>query len=419
MKVGVVGLGYVGLSIAIVFAEQGNTVIGVEVDSEKVEKLRKGIPTMFEPGIKEHLERALPNLHVSSDYSTLSEAKFIYVAVPTPTVDNRIDLSYVEQAALSIKAACPNSVIVIKSTVVPGTARKISALTGMEVVSNPEFTREGHAIEDTLHPDRIVLGAVRQELMDELEVLFEFSGAQVIKTNNENAELIKYASNAYLATKISYANELAKLCERVGCDVDVVTRGMGLDKRIGPQFLKPGLGWGGSCFPKDTQALVAFAEDSLSRLTIVETAIEVNNKMVQHAINLIKEIAGGCLSGKRIGVLGVTFKEDTDDVRSSKSIELIERLSGEEHAQVNVYDPIARYSKNCIMYESLSECVANSDIIVVATEWDGFRSALRGVEKPVLDMRRILDLKEHPGIYAIGLGRRESGNGQMRSKATL
>ena len=160
MKVGVVGLGYVGLSIAIVFAEQGNTVIGVEVDSEKVEKLRKGIPTMFEPGIKEHLERALPNLHVSSDYSTLSEAKFIYVAVPTPTVDNRIDLSYVEQAALSIKAACPNSVIVIKSTVVPGTARKISALTGMEVVSNPEFTREGHAIEDTskcLYLSRCVL----------------------------------------------------------------------------------------------------------------------------------------------------------------------------------------------------------------------------------------------------------------------
>ncbi len=418
MKVGVVGLGYVGLSIAIVFAEQGNTVIGVEVDGEKIEKLRKGIPTMFEPGIKEHLEKALPNLHISSDYSSLSETKFIYVAVPTPTVDGRIDLSHVEQAAISIKAACPQSVIVIKSTVVPGTAKKISRLTGMDVVSNPEFTREGHAIEDTLHPDRIILGAERQELMDELEALLGFSGAPILKASNEDAELIKYASNAYLATKISYANELAKLCEKVGCDIEVVTLGMGLDKRIGPQFLKPGPGWGGSCFPKDTQALVAFAGDNSSRLKIVEAAIDVNNQMVQHAITLIKEIAGGNLSEKRIGVLGIAFKEDTDDTRSSKSIELIERLFREERAQVNVYDPVAKYSGNCTKYESLSECVANSDIVVVATEWDGFRSALREVEKPILDLRRILDLKEYPGIYAIGLGRKGTGGSPMHSKVT-
>ncbi len=405
MKVGVVGLGYVGLGIAIVLAEQGNEVIGVEIDEGKVEKIRKGIPTMFEPGIKEHIEKALPNLSVSTNYSTLSGARFLYIAVPTPTVNNRIDLSYVERAALSIKAASPSSTIVIKSTVVPGTAQKITELTGMDVVSNPEFTREGRAIEDTLHPDRIVIGAGKQKLIDGLKELWAFTGAPVLETNNVNAELIKYASNGFLATKISFANELADLCEKIpGCDIEVVARGMGMDKRIGPAFLGAGLGWGGSCFPKDTMALLAFAGENQVHLNIVSAAIEQNDLRILHATTLLKKIAGENLSGKRIAVLGVAFKDDTDDTRSSKSIELINHLA-EYGVAVNVYDPIAKYNGKGRRFDSLSECVEKSDMVVIATEWAGFRSALKGVEKPILDMRRILDLREYPNIDAVGLGK--------------
>ena len=285
MRIGIVGLGYVGLVTAAVLANSGNSVTGVDVDVSRIQSLRAGKSPIFEPQLDERIRTAKDNLEFSSDYSKLSNSETIFLCVPTPNLVNRIDLRYVMSAASEVKKYSPSSNLVIKSTVLPGTARKVSELTGMNVVSNPEFTREGSAVHDTEKPDRIIIGG---KSVDAVKKLWEFTGSPVIVTTNENAELIKYASNAFLAVKISFINQIADLCERIpDTDVNVVAEGMGMDRRIGREFLKAGLGYGGSCFPKDTLAISSFAVENGVNLSIVNSAIQYNEERVPFLVNKI------------------------------------------------------------------------------------------------------------------------------------
>ena len=401
MKIGIVGLGYVGLVTAIALANAGNEIVGVDIDKNKIDALKNHKLTIYEPGLNEAFENAYDRIIFSTEYSPLRNAIAIYVIVPTPTVDGKILLDYVFDACNRIKDVNSNAIIAIKSTVVPGTARKIMESTGMVVVSNPEFTKEGTAVEDTIHPDRVVIGSDNQKALNIIEQLWSFTNAPVLSTTNENAELIKYASNAFLATKISFINEVANLCEQIpGADVETVARGMGFDKRIAPYFLRAGIGYGGSCFPKDTNAIARFAKDLGVTLRIIEATIKVNDERVDKICQLIRHE----LSNKdtRIGVLGIAFKDDTNDIRESQSIKLINKLSSEGFI-VNAYDPIIKDGiDNAKIYKSMKECIGSSDILVIATEWGEFKNI--ETDKPIIDARRILDPNKD-NIIPIGYGR--------------
>ena len=284
---------------------------------------------------------------------------------------------------------------------VPGTASSFSSLVGADVVSNPEFLREGYAINDTIHSERIIVGGKNSEYVDKVAKVWEFSGAPVLKTTNENAELIKYASNAFLAMKISFINEFANLCERIpGTDVDVVSQGMGLDHRIGTEFLRAGLGFGGSCLPKDTRALVSYAEEKGVDLMIVKNIIDVNNERIGHAVELIEDDIGD-LKGKDICVLGLSFKENTNDIRESKALELIYALKS-KGARVRAYDPVVRQLEGIEITGEIEECNV-CDCIVIASEWKEFESAtLYNHMAKVIDLRRVVDRKLNPKVRAIG-----------------
>jgi len=404
MKVGIVGLGYVGLVTAVALASVGNEVIGVDIDNKKIEALKQGNLPIYEPGLDELFKKYNKNLSFSTDYAKLKGTDLIYIIVPTPTVNGKIDLSYVIDAAKSIKEAQPDAVLVIKSTVVPGTAKKVHELTGLSVVSNPEFTREGSAIQDTLQPDRIVIGGSDKKAVELVEKLWSFSNAPIIKTTNENAELIKYASNAFLATKISFINEIANLCEKVqGADVDVVAQGMGLDKRIAPYFLKAGIGYGGSCFPKDTKAIAAFARENGEELGIVEAAMRVNGERIERVVKKVSELMPeGDKEKASVCVLGIAFKDNTDDIRESQALKLIHALK-ENGYRVIAYDPIVKRSIEGVETAgSMEEGIRNAKLVVIATEWDEFKGVK--TDKPVIDARRILD-PEKKNVYAIGHGK--------------
>ena len=271
MKIGVVGLGYIGSVTSVALAEAGYEVIGVDIDESKVKALSAGEPPIYEPGLKEMLVKNVKRLEFSVDYNKLSEVDLIFVIVPTPNKDGKIYLKYVDDVVENIKKVNKNAIVIIKSTVLPGTASNLMQKTGMIIVSNPEFTKEGSAIDDTLKPDRVVIGGNNKNAIEKVKKIWEFTKSPIIETTNENAEMIKYASNSFLAVKVSYINEIANLCEKVpNCDVEVVARGMGLDKRIAPYFLKAGIGFGGSCFPKDTVAFISFARDLNENLSILQ-----------------------------------------------------------------------------------------------------------------------------------------------------
>ncbi|MGC8730601.1 MAG: UDP-glucose dehydrogenase family protein [Candidatus Micrarchaeia archaeon] len=406
MRIGVVGLGYVGLVTAVALATVGNEIIGVDIDAEKVTKLKQGIPTIYEPGLEDLFKKFSGNMEFSTTYLDINEAKVVYLIVPTPTVNSKIDLHYVFEAAEKVKEVNSNAVLAIKSTVVPGTAKQVHEKTGMSVVSNPEFTREGSAINDTLKPDRIIIGGSDEKAVELVASIWSFSEAPIIKTTNENAELIKYASNAFLATKISFINEIANLCEKIpSADVDVVAKGMGLDKRIAPYFLNAGIGYGGSCFPKDTKAITEYAKEKGERLSIVEAAISVNEKRVERVVNEAKLIARKTGKDKvTIGVLGIAFKDSTDDIRESQALKLINTLI-QEGFNVIAYDPIVKSEINGITKaQNKDECINSSDIIIVATEWPEFKGIEEKTSKPIIDARRLLDASK-PNVFPIGLGR--------------
>lgn len=403
MRVGIVGLGVVGLATGVVLAEQGHNIVGVDVDENKVEGLRCGRSPIYEPNLKEMLDANASRIKFTTDYSELSDADLVFITVSTPTVNGRIYLGYVFDAAkrLSDVLRRNDSIVVIKSTVVPGTARKVKEIVKNDVVSNPEFLREGSAILDTKRPDRVVIGSQSKEAGDVVENLWRFTGAPVIRTSWEEAEMIKYAANSFLAIKVSFINEIANLCERLpNCDVNVVAKTIGLDRRIAPYFLNAGLGWGGSCFPKDTQAFVSFARDMGERLRIVEAAIEVNRERVPRVVNMLKSL----LTRGKVCVLGVAFKPNTDDTRESKAIELIRALKAEGY-EVVAYDPKARTEEAKMV--TLDECISSSDAVIIATEWDEFRGLEERLkDKITIDARRVLDPSkmEASKFRAIGLG---------------
>jgi UDPglucose 6-dehydrogenase len=403
MRIGVVGLGYVGLVTAAVLASRDNSVTGVDSDVARIQMLRSKKLPLFEPQLEERIRQAGSNLKFSSDYSELLGCKAVFLCVPTPNVGKRIDIGYVMSAAEEIKKYKISSDLVIKSTVLPGTAKKISELTGMNVVSNPEFTREGSAVHDTEMPDRIVIGG---EYIETVKKIWGFTGSPVVATTNENAELIKYASNAFLAVKISFINQIADLCEKIpGTDVNVVAEGMGLDRRIGREFLKAGLGYGGSCFPKDTVAISSFAEESGVDFTIVNSAIRYNNDRIPALVSRIGEKID-TIKGKRICVLGLSFKDNTDDLRESRSLLIIDNLKN-QGAIVNAYDPVVRTVKGVELYHDLDECILQSEIVITATEWKNFSdinpSILKG--KKVFDLRRVFDSKKVELTMGVGIGK--------------
>ncbi|MEM0135335.1 MAG: UDP-glucose/GDP-mannose dehydrogenase family protein [Thermoplasmatales archaeon] len=400
MKVGVIGLGYVGLVTAAVLADHGNDLVGVDIDSEKIKSLKSGISPIYEPDLNKYLERNSTRLEFSTNYNSLKECDAAFICTPTPTINGRIDTSYVENTCWELKKVNETCTAIIKSTVVPGTARKIIRETGMNVISNPEFTKEGTALDDTEHPDRIIIGGSDTKIAEEI---WNFTNSNVIKTTNENAELIKYASNAFLALKISYINEIADLCERIsGADVDVIAAGMGLDKRIAPYFLRAGIGFGGSCFPKDTKALLGFAEDLKVPLRLVEATLKVNDHRITHALAMIQRIAP-VSSHTKIGILGIAFKGNTDDIRESRSIQIIEELLKLGY-RVFAYDPkVTKTPTGSILCNTMEECIDNADVIVIAGEWDEFKSLEDiNISKPVIDLKRILS-KDHIKNYT-GVG---------------
>jgi len=399
MKIGVVGLGYVGLVTAGVLAYQGYDVIGMDILKNKIEMLKNRKLPIYEPGLSEMIFSDKSKIDFSDSYEDLKDRDIVFVAVPTPTINNKIDLSYVINASKSIASVNKNCTIVIRSTVIPGTARKIMELTGLNVISNPEFTREGSAVYDTLHPDRVVVGGKNAEIIADI---WKFTNAPMIITTNEIAELIKYASNSFLAVKISFINEFAKLCEKIpGCDIEVVAKGIGLDKRIGESFLKAGLGFGGSCLPKDTRAIVSFAESLGVELKVVKAAIEINDMRIHDAMEMIRETA----TNKDVCVLGIAFKENTDDIRESRALLLIKELIRNGY-NVSYYDPVVKVEiENAHRHDTAEECIRNHENVVIATEWPIFKEYEKLLEnKVVIDLRRVLDPRNIRIYRGVGLG---------------
>lgn len=418
MRISIVGAGYVGLVTGACFAKLGNNVIILDIDKEKLEKIKRGIPPIYEEGLDELLKNYRHRIEVTQDYNyAIKESEITFICVGTPSKeDGSIDLSYVKDAARSIGIALRGKkewhLVVVKSTVLPGTTTDVvlpivekfsgkKAGKDFGIAMNPEFLREGKAVKDFLEPDRIVIGCYDERSREALKELYKDFDCPVLETSPSSAEMIKYASNAFLATKISFINEIGNICKRLGIDTYEVADGMGLDKRIGRAFLDSGIGWGGSCFPKDTKALLRWVEEMGDDLKIIKSAVEVNEKQPLKIIDLLKRYVKN-LRGIKIGVLGLAFKPGTDDIRESRSIPVVKKLI-DEGAEVLAYDPQAmdnfrklfpnlRYCKSA--EDVLSEC----EIILILTNWDEFRG-LNYSGKIVIDGRRLIEAKKTAKIY--------------------
>ncbi|MEP6945706.1 MAG: UDP-glucose/GDP-mannose dehydrogenase family protein [Acidobacteriota bacterium] len=408
MHIAVIGTGYVGLVSGACFAEFGVDVTCVDVDQSKIEKLNTGIIPIYEPGldtvVKKNAEAG--RLHFTTDIrSAVEQSEIIFLAVGTPPkADGTPDMSYYRQAALDVALAMNGyKVIVTKSTVPVGTGRWLHQFisentpAGSEfaVASNPEFLREGAAITDFMRPDRVVIGTNDErsvEIMKELYRPLYLIETPIVFTSLEAAELTKYAANAFLATKITFINEVANLCDAIGCDVHDVAKGMGMDNRIGRKFLHPGPGYGGSCFPKDTRALTTVADQFGVETLIVDAVIEANERQRDAMIPKIEKLVGG-LSGKKIGMLGLSFKPETDDMRESPAIKIISALLA-KGATVKAFDPVAmaeaRHYIDGIEYaKDEYDAIDGADIMVILTEWNQFRA---------LDLERVKSLLTSPNI---------------------
>ncbi|WXG44793.1 MAG: UDP-glucose/GDP-mannose dehydrogenase family protein [Promethearchaeati archaeon SRVP18_Atabeyarchaeia-1] len=440
-KVAVIGLGYVGLTTSLCFSSKGMHVTGVDVDKGRVDAVNDGHLPIHEPRLGEVLVDALDKGFKATTTIPGSDVYFVTVGTPSKK-DGSVDLSYVESVSEEIgkaireRSASNYPLVVVKSTVPPGTTRNVvrprvertsdlRAGTGVGFCSNPEFLREGSAVEDTFNPDRIIIGEYDKESGRILEDLHrDFYEATkmppLIRTTIENAELTKYANNAFLATKVSFINEIANMCQKIpGADVTVIAKGIGLDRRIGERFLNAGLGWGGSCFPKDVRALIAFSKSIGYRPLIVDSTLEVNDKQPYNAVDMAKSILGG-LRGRRIALLGLSFKPDTDDIREAVSLKIIRKLLDEE-AKVVAYDPtgtpnVERIFGGKITYSTSSlECLKEADCCIIVTEWDEFRKLtpndfLDNMKNPVvIDGRRIFNVVDFANkkvkLTAIGLGK--------------
>ncbi len=440
-KISVFGLGRVGLVMAVCLAKHGYKVVGVDPDARLIDRLKKGEAPFYEPKLKKYLASAIKKKEFTAtqDSSMNSESDISYITVGTPSrPGGGIDLSYVEQAAKmigqSIREANRSQLVVIKSTVTPGTARNIvkpavqsesqkTPGVNFSVCSNPEFLREGTAVHDTEFPDRIIIGSDDNAAVHRLVRFYKkFHAAKfppVIHTSFENAELTKYANNAFLATKVSFINCMASIAERIPhADVRFIAAGIGLDKRISFKFLNAGLGWGGSCFPKDLGALLSFSRELGHDTELIAAAVETNKKQARKAVQFAKD-ALGSLEGKRISVLGLAFKPETDDMREASAVPIINSFLGEQ-ARVVVWDPEAMANARRIFGDrvtyatSASECLKGADCCVLVTEWAEFKKLspqtfLQKMRQPfVIDGRRLYDVAKfkQAGIrfMAIGLG---------------
>jgi len=442
MKIAVVGTGYVGLVTGTCFSETGNTVSCVDIDENKIKKLAGGQITIYEPGLEKLFERNLKEerLHFTTDLAAgIKEAAIIFLALPTPPgEDGSADLKYVLSVAENIgKLLTDYKIIINKSTVPVGTAEKVrnailKNYSGeFDVVSNPEFLREGVAVDDFMKPDRVVIGTQSEraiKLMNELYAPFVRQGNPVIFMDERSAELTKYAANSFLATKISFMNEIAQLCERLDADVDMVRRGIGSDDRIGKRFLFPGIGYGGSCFPKDVQALVRSSSEVQYNFQILNAVMDVNEKQKLHLIPKIKAYFKNNLKGKHFALWGLAFKPNTDDIREAPALYIIDALIN-EGATVTAFDPEAMANVKIaigdkINYsESQYDALKGADALIIATEWNEFRTPdfLRIVSnlksKAIFDGRNLFDtvaIKEL-GFYYESIGRLSS----TKQKATV
>jgi UDPglucose 6-dehydrogenase len=420
-RVAVVGTGYVGMTTAVCLAHLGHDVVGADIDDERVRQLNEGEVPIVEAGIDTLLAEGLRSgrLRFSSDPATaVCGADVVFVCVPTPEgTDGSADLSFIEAAAAQIAPCLDSEAIVVnKSTVPVGSAKIVERVLqrpDVFVVSNPEFLREGSAVHDFLHPDRIVIGADERAAAIRVASLYLGIPAPVIVTDPASAETIKYAANAFLATKISFINAVAAVCEAVGADVDDVIAGVGFDKRIGEQFLRPGPGWGGSCFPKDSRALVRIAEDAGYDFELLKGVIVVNEQQIERIIGKIEQAAGGSVAGKVIGAWGLTFKARTDDLRESPSLAILSALS-RRGAVVRAFDPtVERQLPGIEVLPDPYAVCDGADVLAVLTEWDEFRwldldkvaSLMVGHE--IVDARNLLDraAARRAGFGYQGVGR--------------
>ncbi len=432
-----VGAGYVGLVSGACFAEFGIDVICVDSDVEKVASLNAARMPIYEPGLEDLVRRNVTagRLVVGTDLAAVADADAVFVAVGTPSRrgDGHADLSYVFAAVESIASRIARrTVVVTKSTVPVGTGAEVERIIGrarpdlapgvdFDVASNPEFLREGSAIDDFMRPDRIVVGAESDHAREVLRALYRplyLRETPILFTSRETAELTKYAANAFLATKITFINEIADLCEATGADVWQVAHGIGLDTRIGRKFLHAGPGYGGSCFPKDTRALLSIADQSGERLRIVESVIRINEARKERMVEKIRTACGGSLEGRTISVLGIAFKPGTDDTRESPAVAIVEALR-RAGAQVRVYDPVARCDvEGVTTMDSADAAMDGADALVVATGWNQFRGLdpariARLLRRPVVvDLRNVYppEKMRAAGLHYVGIGRGGAGN---------
>ncbi len=413
MKIAMIGTGYVGLVSGVCFSDFGHEVICVDKDPGKIERLRAGQVPIFEPGLEDLMAKnvAAGRLSFTLDLAEAvagADAVFIAVGTPTRRGDGHADLTYVMAAAAEIgRALTGYAVIVTKSTVPVGTNRKVAEAVreanpaaAFDVASNPEFLREGAAIDDFMRPDRVVVGVetkrARKVMGDIYRPLF-LRDFPIVYTGLESAEMIKYAANAFLATKITFINEIAALCERVGADVKDVSKGMGMDGRIGNKFLHAGPGYGGSCFPKDTKALARIGQEHAVPMQITETVIKVNEEIKRRMIDKIEDLCDGVLNGKTIAVLGVTFKPNTDDMREAPSLTIVPALVG-AGARVKVVDPQGRHEGEALLpgvkwMDTPYQAAQGAHLVVMLTEWNEFRALDLAKMAKKMEVPRMADLR--------------------------
>jgi UDPglucose 6-dehydrogenase len=433
MKITIVGTGYVGLVTGTCFAETGNSVICVDVDEAKVANMEKGIIPIYEPGLEALFERNSQQgrLTFSTDLaSSVQQAEIIFLALPTPPgEDGSADLSYILGVARDLSEIIKDyKVIVDKSTVPVGTSEKVTAAllekldaSLFDVVSNPEFLREGAAVEDFLRPDRVVIGTQSEKAKTKMKRLYEpfvRQGNPIIFMDERSAEMTKYAANAYLATRITFMNEVANLCEIVGANVDMVRQGVGTDNRIGKRFLFPGIGYGGSCFPKDVQALSKTSTEYSYDFSILDAVMRVNDRQRLSLFEKIKRYYGKDLRGKQIAMWGLAFKPNTDDIREAPALYTIERLL-KEGANVKAFDPEAMDNVKKVFGDSIQfakdqyDALLGSDCLAIMTEWSVFRTPSFDVVKELLKDRAIFDgrnlydleVMQETGLYYESIGR--------------
>ena len=400
--IGVVGTGYVGLVSAACFAHLGHDVVCMDVDESKIDRLERGEIPIYEPGLERLVSDNAARLSFTTSYDVLLEGcRILFIAVDTPpSPSGDADLSRVQHAVRAVAARGGERLLVMKSTVPVGTGEKVTAdLEAMGAgrityASNPEFLREGAAIQDFLEPDRVVIGSFRDEDGAAVEALYRGIDAEIVRTSVPTAEMVKYASNAFLATKISFINEIASVCEQVGADVRTVAHGMGLDHRIGPHFLRAGIGYGGSCFPKDVQALKQLAGNTGYHFQLLNAVIEVNALQKRRVVGKLKERLSG-LRGRSVALLGLTFKPDTDDLREAASIVLAGRLI-HEGAEVKAFDPMIAAGEHplfpgVVICEEPLEALAGADAAVLVTEWQEFSRLDWGAAASVMARPLLID----------------------------